>query len=198
MSTPAASAPPGVLGLVPVGPLAPRRAEDLVERLSRRTPAAWRVEPPLPDATLPRLPGRGQVDASSLLAALETRASPGSIVLGVTHHDVAIPIFTFVLGLARPGGRAALISLARLDPTFYGLPEDPGRLAARATLEALHELGHVAGLAHCREASCLMSFAASVERVDVRGEDFCGTCAALLPPWLHPRGARRLARQEHA
>jgi archaemetzincin len=177
-------APTFTLSLLPVGPLEPRRAEDLVERLSRRTAAAWRLLPPSPDGSLPRIAGRGQVDADALLAELEAQAPSGSVLVGVTRHDLAIPIFTFVMGRARQGGRAALVSLARLDPPFYGLPEDPSLLAARTVVEVLHELGHVAGLAHCGEASCLMSFAGSVERVDVRGSEFCPDCAAQLPRWL--------------
>jgi archaemetzincin len=181
--------PDPALCLLPIGPLAPRRVEDLAEALSRRTGGGWRLLPPHPDHVLLRLPARGQVDADRLLAELEDHAPAGSLVVGVTAHDLALPIFTFVLGRARQGGRAALVSLARLDPAFYGLPDDPVRLAARAVVEVLHELGHVVGLAHCDQASCLMSFAASVERVDVRGSEFCMRCASRLPDWLRPRSA---------
>jgi archaemetzincin len=181
---PAGPAPIETLTLLPVGPLGNVRAEDLVERLSRRTSAPWRLLPPAPDAALLRLAGRGQVDADALLARLEAEAPAGSVLVGLTSQDLAIPIFTFVMGRARQGGQAALVSLARLDPAFYGLPPDPDLLAARAVVEVRHELGHVAGRSHCDQAACLMSFAGSVERVDVRGSEFCPACAALLPRWL--------------
>ena len=51
--------------------------------------------------------------------------------LGLTEQDLAIPIFTFVFGRARSGGWAAVVSLARLDPTFYGLPSDEDELIRR-------------------------------------------------------------------
>ena len=172
------------LDLVPVGPLGTAQTEVLVEHLSRRTSATWRLHPPWSDADLPLLEERGQVDADDLLARLAARAPDDGVLVGVTGHDLGIPLFTFVLGRGQKGGRAALVSLARLDPRFYGLPPDEGLVNRRAVVEALHELGHVAGLDHCPDASCLMSFANSVERVDVRGTRFCPRCEGRLPRWL--------------
>jgi len=125
------------------------------------------------------------VDADRLLERIEEwPAAPGVILVGFTALDIAIPIFTFVFGRARAGGRALLVSVARLDPRFYGLPEDQGLAERRTVDEALHELGHVAGLRHCDDAFCLMRFAGSVEQVDARGSSFCRRCAARLPPWI--------------
>jgi len=173
--------------LLPLGPLDHGLAEELAARLSRRVSAPCRVV----DGRMPepvRLPERDQVDADALLAALEARPTAKNMLLvGLTAYDIAVPIFTFVFGRARQGGRAALVSLARLDPGFYGLPPDPGLLARRAVDEITHELGHVASLPHCPDASCLMSFAGSVERVDVRGSTFCGRCHDHLPRWLRLR-----------
>ena len=66
--------------------------------------------------------GRDQLDANLLLEALEARAADGRLLVGVASQDIAIPVFTFVFGLARQGGRACVVSLARADPSFYGLP----------------------------------------------------------------------------
>jgi archaemetzincin len=169
-----------LLGALPLG------APELAARLSRRLHVPCRIARDL-DVKPVLLADRAQGDADALLRGLEERALPGRVALGLTALDLAIPIFTFVFGRARQGGRAALVSLARLDPTFYGLPEDAALLAHRTVLEMLHELGHVASLPHCREAACLMSFAGSVERVDVRGQDFCPACAKSLPAWLGGR-----------
>ena len=182
---------PTGIRLVPVGVLDPGRAAGLAARLSRRVAAPCRVLPPMPRDGLPEIPERGQLDADRLLRRLEGLAdASGAVVLGVTSDDLAIPVFTFVFGRARQGGRAAVVSLARLDSRFYGLPADAGRTTERAVLETLHELGHVAGLPHCPDFACLMRFAASVEALDVRGPDFCARCAARLPAWLGgpPRG----------
>jgi archaemetzincin len=173
------------LELQPVGGLSPSALDELAERLSRHVELPCRPLPPVPDLPVARLAGRGQLDANALLAALEARAtSPGRLLVGVTAEDIAVPVFTFVFGLARQGGRAAVVSLARTDPAFYGLPEDEELRWGRAVAEVLHELGHLAALEHCADGSCLMSFAGNVERVDARGGRFCPACAARLPAWL--------------
>jgi archaemetzincin len=168
---------------VPVG-----LGEAIAARLSRRLRAACRVVEAAHAPAAVRLPERDQLDADALLASLQKRAGDGKAMLvGLTGLDIAIPIFTFVFGRARLGSRAVLVSLARLDPAFYGLPAEPDLTIRRATDEIVHELGHAARLAHCRDASCLMAFAGSVEKVDARGSAFCGPCGERLPSWLTAR-----------
>ena len=176
--------------LLPVGAIEPGALQALAARLSRHV--ALPVHVLEPDAVpARRIAGRDQLDASALLEALEARPSRARrLLVGVTAEDVAIPVFTFVFGLARKGGRACLVSRARTDPAFYGLADDPELRDDRLVYEILHELGHLATLAHCGDRSCLMSFAGNIEKVDTRGGHFCPPCAARLPGWL--RGARRM------
>ena len=173
--------------LLPIGTLAPGTLQTLAARLSRHLHLPCHV---LPEAELPlpRLAGRTQLDAAALLAALELRAqTPRRLLVGITAKDVALAIFTFVFGLARQGGQACLVSLARTEPAFYGLPPDQDLRARRAIAEVLHELGHLAQLEHCPDRGCLMSFAGNVEKVDARGTRFCAACTARLPLWLRGR-----------
>jgi predicted Zn-dependent protease len=165
-------------------------ASRLLQRLSRRVRVPCRLLPPDDAAEqLPRLDGRDQVDADRLLERLEQRPlDPGTVLIGATLADVGNPIFTFFFGRARHFGQAALISLARLDPTFYGLPPDEDSMLQRAVLEVLHELGHLAGLHHCEDYACLMRFAPTVEAIDVRGAGFCEECAGRLPDELLRHG----------
>jgi archaemetzincin len=173
--------------LLPVGALPAGAVQALAARVSRRVEVPCHVLPPGELEAL-RIPGRDQLDANALLEALESRISGDSrILVGVTGEDIAIPVFTFVFGLARSGGRACVVSLARADPAFYGLLPDPDLQLDRTVAEILHELGHLATLEHCPDRACLMSFAGSVERVDARGSRFCAQCAARLPPWLRGR-----------
>ena len=142
---------------------------------------------------LDRVPGRAQIDADRWLERLEAHGAPGMPLVGVTELDLALPIFTFVFGRARLGGHAAVVSLARLRPEFYGQAADPAQLARRAAAEILHELGHLAGLQHCEQPDCLMRFAASVEAADLRGFAFCAACAGALPHGFVPRPRPALA-----
>ena len=179
--------------LLPVGTVLPGALDALAARLSRRVELACHV---LPARELPvrHLPNRDQLDAGALLETLEERATAdGGLLVGVTGEDIAIPVFTFVFGLARQGGRACVVSLARTDPSFYGLPPDPALRDERVVAEVLHEMGHLATLEHCPDRGCLMSFAGNIERVDTRGSRFCSSCAQRLPHWLRgssPPGER--------
>ncbi|MCB9899510.1 MAG: hypothetical protein H6825_16005 [Planctomycetes bacterium] len=174
----------GVLAidLLPMTGVDDATAGALLVRLSRRLALPCRLLPRWEPSDLQPVAGRDQLDADRLLQRLEQdQGDDATLRLGVTAHDLGSPLFTFFFGLARHGGRAALVSLARLRPEFYGLPADDDRTLHRAVLEALHELGHVLGLPHCRDARCVMRFSTSVEAIDVRGQRFCDECASRLP-----------------
>jgi archaemetzincin len=172
------------LDLLPVGALPAGAVEAVAARLSRHLELPVHLLPPRP-LSVPRIRGRDQLDAGALLEILETLPREHSrLLVGVTGEDVAIPVFTFVFGLARQGGTACLVSLARTDPEFYGLPPDLEQRDERAVREVLHELGHLAALEHCQDRGCLMSFAGNIEKVDTRGSRFCPSCSDRLPRWL--------------
>jgi len=172
--------------LAPLEGLEPGELERLLGALSSRTGLACRPTDLGRMAPLDPVPGRPQIDADRLLYRLEARAeaSGHAPLVGVTGRDLGLALFTFVFGRARVGGRAAVVSTARLRPERYGLPEDPDRVARRAAGEILHELGHLAGRVHCEQPECVMRFAASVEAADLRGDRFCPSCAAAVPAGL--------------
>lgn len=171
----------GELGFLAIGSVPPELAQGLLERVSRHVavPCRWLFGEPAPAAR--PLQGRGQADADALLEDLEERAEPGRVLVGVTDVDLGHPIFTFFFGRARLHGTAALVSLARLAPAFYGLPDDPRVTVRRAAREVVHELGHVAGLRHCDRYDCIMHFANDVGAIDLRGGGFCAECVRALP-----------------
>lgn len=123
---------------------------------------------------------RRQYHSTQVLAQLREISAGEAKLLGVTDLDLFIPIFTFVFGEAQVGGCAALMSTHRLRQEFYGLPADRALLFERAEKEAVHELGHAHGLAHCRSFDCVMRFSNSVDQVDLRPCHFCQLCEARL------------------
>jgi archaemetzincin len=181
------AAPWREIAISPLGALPTPVLDGVLAELSRHAEIPCRKAPPLGGPEPDPVPGRDQADADRLLARLEAAAAEDVPLVGLTPRDLGLPLFTFVFGRARLGGRAAVVSLARLEPGRYGLPPDPRLVERRAVAEILHELGHVAGLRHCAEPRCLMRFAASVEAVDLRGLSFCPACAAALPRGLAPR-----------
>ena len=127
-----------------------------------------------PAAVLPESgfnPKRGQYRASSLFEIC--LREPGTRVLGVTEADLYETGLNGVFGFSQPGGRAAVISLARLhDP-------DQTRFLERCLKEAVHEIGHTLGLAHDEDhARCVMKFSRNLEDTDRKGHDYCPDCAA--------------------
>lgn len=127
-------------------------------------------------------PSRGQYSSTRLLAELQS-GPPGSAparVLAVTNVDLFIPVLSYVFGEAQMPGRAAVVSLYRLNPELYGLPPDEARLIERAENEAVHELGHTFGLVHCRQPGCVMGTSTYAEEIDSKTARFCGECLQVV------------------
>ncbi|HQQ78724.1 MAG TPA: archaemetzincin family Zn-dependent metalloprotease [Thermoanaerobaculia bacterium] len=120
---------------------------------------------------------RGQHSSTRILAWLQERREGAHRVLGVTDADLFIPILTFVFGEAQLGGRAAVVSTARLGDTPL-IPGEPARIALRLQKEAVHELGHTFGLLHCADARCAMARSPSLRHVDEKSPVLCRACRA--------------------
>jgi len=133
------------------------------------SPAAFNVE-------------RSQFLASRILDDMKSRLSAGAErTLGVADVDLYVPDLNFVFGVTDTNSRVAIISLCRLREEFYGLERDEDLFMGRVAKEAIHELGHSLGLAHCQNPLCVMSFSNSLGDADKKGKDFCPDCQRLLP-----------------
>jgi archaemetzincin len=97
-------------------------------------------------------------------------------VLGVVDADIFVPELSFVFGEATYPGKAALISLWRLKPEFYGEATNASLFLDRTLKEAMHELGHTLGLGHCPRSSCVMHFSNSISDTDIKQSLFCDKC----------------------
>jgi len=124
---------------------------------------------------------RGQYGSIAVLEML-VRLCPGDAykLLGLTERDLFIPVLTFVFGHAQLGGRAAVVSLARLRQEFYGLQPDREVFLERVHKEVLHECGHLFGLVHCPDGRCAMSLSAGVRQIDHKRAAFCARCAVRI------------------
>ena len=158
--------------LAPIGDF----PSELLDRLSLRTGIP--IGPAQVDPALAWNALRSQYESTRLLA--ELKALYDGEVIGATACDLFIPVLTFVFGEAEMPGRAALFSIHRLRQEFYGLPGDAELLENRALRELRHEMGHLHGLAHCPDWSCVMSSSHSVERVDNKNEGYCVNCSERL------------------
>jgi len=109
------------------------------------------------------------------LSALRPSREPAP-VLGLADADVDLflPDATYVIGDADRDAGAALVSTARLST------KDLARLAVRASVEAVHEAGHLLGLGHCLDFRCAMFLSREPAEVDRKGPGLCHGCRVAL------------------
>lgn len=103
-------------------------------------------------------------------------------LLGVAEVDLYAPQREWVFGEAAFGGGCALISTARLRPSAQRAALEPFLFEVRVLKEAVHELGHVAGIEHCPTSDCVMAESYDVDDLDRKGTEFCHLCRVLLEP----------------
>jgi len=152
------------------------RLEFLAASLARTFRRPCQIRPEMVDIADAWDEGRQQYWSTAILKRLLNSSDGSARVLGVTACDLFVPVLTFVFGEAQLDGHCAAVSLARLDEQFYGLPAREELLRGRLVKEAIHELGHTFGLRHCADWRCVMASSYGVERLDVKGADFCARC----------------------
>jgi len=163
--------------LISVGAVPPGLLDSLAASLSAALPLRCLPSCRNVDPAEAYTASRGQYDGHLILPQLEKLAQANeSLVLGVTEVDLFSSVFTFVFGVARFRGVAAVISLHRLRASFYGLQENTKLLVSRAQREAVHEVGHLLGYTHCRNRNCVMSFSAAAEEIDLKSDRLCALC----------------------
>ena len=121
---------------------------------------------------------RGQYHTAAILrrlSALRPSREPAP-VLGLADADVDLflPDATYVIGDADRDAGAALVSTARLST------KDLARVAVRASVEAVHEAGHLLGLGHCQDHRCAMFLSLELVEVDRKGPGLCHGCRNAL------------------
>ena len=125
--------------------------------------------------------GRRQYHSSLILSRLRSEMpGDGLRILIVVNVDCYVPELNFVFGEVEVGGPAALISLVRLRPEYYGRKPDRFIFKERAVKEAVHELGHTFGLSHCVNPTCVMFFSNSLLDTDHKKSRFCRECRSQL------------------
>jgi archaemetzincin len=167
------------LQLLPVGEVDPRLLDWLRQALFERFRVPTEILRPALDPAFALHTERQQFHSSEILAAMQPYINRDTWkLLGITGHDLYIPILTFVFGEAQLGGASAIVSYHRLTQEFYGLPHDLDLLANRLLIESVHELGHTLHLTHCEEFRCAMASSHAVEWIDIKDSGFCEDCLA--------------------
>jgi archaemetzincin len=149
-------------------------ARDVVEASFGRETVVWRALPMQDDYYYAE---RGQYGASSLLRYLEANTPDDAYrAVGLTDVDIFMKGRNYVIGVARCPGRCAIVSTHRMGT---GGVSEKRRLARIGKL-LLHETGHTFGAHHCRQPTCAMDYAESVEALDGQRLAYCERCEKLI------------------
>ena len=170
-------------GLTQLGSNVDYPISNLREQLSAKLPGVQVNElPPFNEVAEAYDPKRDQYHSTRVLVILEEVAQTAGVdfVLGVASFDLYVPGMNFVFGEARCPGRVAVISTYRLK----SIPQtDLALLGDRVVKEAIHETGHMFGLRHCSDETCVMHFSERLSDTDRKHDDFCSECSSKLR-WL--------------
>jgi archaemetzincin len=146
----------------------------------------------LPNASFPDLELRPrevsryqQYDANAVLDAI-ARQLPASAhgMLATVNVDLfASYEQEYTFGWARRSDRLAVMSFTRFDPSMFGRPtrDDASRsMLSRSLRVAVHEVGHLYGLAHCQAFRCVMNGVAHLGELDAVPLQVCPLCLRKL------------------
>ena len=168
---------PRRLRIVPLAPDPPHLSllEWAAGALAARLNVSVAVEAVLPAEPDWLSPERSQLLSNRIIDTLIDRFPLGNEdssmewVLALTAADLRGRGREFVFGEATMGGGWAVVSVARFGASGP-------RLNDRLLKEALHELGHVAGVPHCDQVGCVMLPSADIADVDAKSAAFCASC----------------------
>ena len=105
-------------------------------------------------------------------------------ILGITNVDLyPDPAWNYVFGCASWADRVGVLSLARLDPAFYGKKEknDSKKILLLRSCKILsHETGHLFGMDHCIDYHCTMNGSNNLHESDAQPVHLCPVCMRKL------------------
>lgn len=166
------------VAIIPVGSVSKSFCRELGQAVAEVLSLECDVLPSMAQPQYAYNPVRGQYHSTAILRRVGMAMNRKKHVLGVgvVEVDLFMPDLNFVFGEADRDERAVVVSLARLEPTYYGQPADHARTMRRVVAETLHEIGHIFSMAHCQNDACAMFFSNTLSDTDRKRGSYCDSC----------------------
>ncbi|SFC99845.1 Zn-dependent protease [Flavobacterium phragmitis] len=162
-----------VLVIQPLGDFEPKQSQKVLTEIKTINPnVVLRQNIDFPENSFYK--PRNIYRADSIIKNLKNNIGSDSVIVGLSHLDISATKNNIkdwgVMGLGYMPGKACFVSDFRLskkhrNSQFYKL--------------VLHELGHTAGLPHCKIKTCLMRDAGGGNPLNEE-KDFCKSCKSFL------------------
>jgi archaemetzincin len=117
---------------------------------------------------------RNQYVSERILEYLASIQYREDVLIAIIKHDAYAYYYNFVFGHADPINRVCAVYTPRLESAERKTYLD------RLAKEVLHEVGHILGLHHCNNESCVMNFSNNIIDVDRKKAYFCSRCRQLI------------------
>ncbi|MFO7913123.1 MAG: archaemetzincin family Zn-dependent metalloprotease [Desulfotignum sp.] len=171
--------PSGLILVSPVGDITDDISVAVADKVAKVFKTEVRIVSLLPDIAFAYDVDRNQYWSTRVLEELEKNAPEHCLkVVAITKNDLFIPILTHVYGEAQLGGKAAVVSISRLNTGLDAL--GTAGFMDRIVKEAIHELGHTFDLRHCEDPMCIMHYCRKIADVDQKLNRFCRYCSIYL------------------
>ncbi len=157
------------LTLQSMEPALDQTVRAVARRVARAVP--WTVKTRRAPAGSDNSEGVIRIDASPAVAAVDE-----GITVGITGRHIEVPGLDDPFGYAFPADRVAVVSTPPLRSETGTASLFEGRLCK----EVIHEAGHVLGMPHCMNQTCVMHYSQALHDTDSKGCTFCPACALEL------------------
>ena len=170
------------LAIIPIGAMPKNLCREVGTHLQETLGIPFELLTSLGEPKYAFNAGHEQYHATAIVRRVSQAITPRKHLLGIglTEVDLFMPDVNFVFGDADREGKAAVVSVARFKPAWYGRPPDHTLLMRRLASEVLHEVGHIMGLPGCNHDTCAMFISNTLSDTDRKEGRICDPCRNKL------------------